>query len=70
MTKQVGDRQQDLTNPTHAAILGEELEQVGWGRGQQDLTNPTHAATLGEGLEQVGWLVPGRGGGGGGGSRT
>lgn len=28
MTKQVDARQEDLTNPSHAAILGEESEQV------------------------------------------
>lgn len=30
MTKQVGARQEDLTNPSHANILGDELEQVLW----------------------------------------
>ena len=28
MTKQVSPRQQDLTNATHANILGAELDQV------------------------------------------
>ena len=28
MTKQVSARQEDLTNPSHAAILADELEQV------------------------------------------
>ena len=29
VTKKIGERQQDLTNASHADILGEEIEQVG-----------------------------------------